>query len=100
MHEEHRSVESHRQNFGDAPLLSGFLFLLVASSAIGQMTSLPSVEQALQTNVQPAEVSQYEMKQFEMTRIPPLPKASTAKEWRMLVGSLRQHILHDIAYHG
>ena len=50
--------------------------------------------------MQSAEVSQYEMKQFEMARIPPLPNASTAKEWRTQVGSLRQHILDDIVYHG
>ncbi len=72
------------------------------SQGWGQTTMLPSVIETLQkaSPVQPAAVTQFQLEQYLMARIPPLPKPSTPQEWTAQEAKLRAHILNDIAFHG
>jgi hypothetical protein len=70
------------------------------SSGDAQTTSLPSVERALQTRVRSPEISAYQMQQFLMRRIPPLPHAGNAQAWAAEAEHLRSHTLRDVAFHG
>lgn len=82
--------------------------LVCASSAFlgtnceAQTTMLPSVVETLQkaSPVQPHAVTEFELEQYLMTRIPPLPHSSTPSQWTAEEARLRMHILNDVAYHG
>ena len=74
--------------------------VMMAGSAFGQTTSLPSVEEALGQIVPPLSESDLEMEQFLLARIPPLPKPPTAKEWSAEERQLRQRILREVVFHG
>jgi hypothetical protein len=76
------------------------LLAALSAASYGQTTSLPSVEQALQTPIQSSAVSVSEMQRFLMARIPPLPKPATAAQWKQEEVRMRQHTLQDVAYHG
>lgn len=65
-----------------------------------QTTSLPSVEHALQTSVRSSSISTYQMQQFLMARIPPLPHPASAQAWKVDAERLRKHTLDDVAFHG
>jgi dienelactone hydrolase len=67
-----------------------------------QTTMLPSIIETLQKNnpVQPAAVTQFQLEQYLMARIPALPRPSTAQEWTAEEAKLRAHILNDVAFHG
>lgn len=76
-------------------LVSGVLPCL-----FGQTTSLPSVQQTLAQPLQVPAVSEFQMQEFLMARLPPLPPPSTAEQWRAKEVALRRHILDEVAYHG
>ena len=73
---------------------------LISNSVQGQATSLPSVEQALEKPVQPFAVTEFQLQQYLMARIPPLPSPTTPAQWKTEQQRLRRHILGEIAYHG
>jgi dienelactone hydrolase len=72
------------------------------SQGMGQTTMLPSVIETLRkaSPVQPASVTQFQLEQYLMARIPPLPRPSTPQEWSAHEVKLRAHIRNDIAFHG
>ncbi|MGA8439461.1 MAG: acetylxylan esterase [Candidatus Sulfotelmatobacter sp.] len=72
----------------------------ISNSVQGQTTSLPSVEQALEKPVQPFAVTEFQLQQYLMARIPPLPSPTTPAQWRTEEQRMRRHILDEIAYHG
>ena len=55
---------------------------LISNSVQGQATSLPSVEQALEKPVQPFAVTEFQLQQYLMARIPPLPSPTTPAQWK------------------
>ncbi|HEV2492033.1 MAG TPA: prolyl oligopeptidase family serine peptidase [Terriglobia bacterium] len=59
-----------------------------------------SVELTLEPPVQPIAVTAFELQRYLMRRIPKLPPATSASEWKAEVQKLRRHMLEDIAYHG
>ncbi len=69
------------------------LLAALSAASYGQTTSLPTVEQALQTPIQSSAVSVSEMRRFLMARIPPLPKPTTAAQWKQEEARMRQHAL-------
>ena len=73
---------------------------LISNSVQAQTTSLSSVEQALEKPVQPFAVTEFQLQQYLMARIPPLPSPATPAQWRTEEQRLRRHILDEIAYHG
>jgi hypothetical protein len=80
----------------------GSTVLTAHSHVWAQTTMLPSIEDTLQRGnpVQPAAVTQFQLEQYLMARIPPLPKPSTPEQWTGEEVRLRAHILNDIAFHG
>src|SRR5690242_10467933 len=81
---------------------SKIVFIVLLSSipdCFAQTTSFPSVERALQTPVQASSVTNAQMRQFLMARIPSLPKPRNAQQWRVQEKQLRDHVL-KIAFHG
>jgi dienelactone hydrolase len=81
-----------------AALLAGCV--LSAAMSHAQTTMLPSIIETLATPVQPAAVTQYQLEQYLMQRIPGLPALSTAQQWTGEEDRLRRHILNDVVYHG
>ena len=50
--------------------------------------------------MQPSAVTQFQLEQYLMARIPPLPQPSTPQQWTADEARLRRHILDDIVFHG
>lgn len=66
-----------------------------------QTTMLPSIEEALQAPpVQLPAITQFQLQNFLMAQIPPLPSPSSADQWTAEEERLRHHILDDVAFHG
>jgi dienelactone hydrolase len=91
-----------RLSRGSALLVIGSMFLASISRSRAQTTMLPSIEETLQKGspVQPAAVTQFQLEQYLMARIPPLPKPSSPQQWTAEEARLRAHILNDVAFHG
>src|ERR1700685_557677 len=77
-----------------------FLTWCFISNSVQAQTSLPSVEQALEKPVQPFAGTEFQLQQYLMARIPPLPSPATPAQWKMEEQRLRRQILDEIAYHG
>jgi len=65
-----------------------------------QTTMLPSIVETLSKPVQPPAVTQFQLEQYIMARIPPLPSPSTPELWTAEEKRLRKHILEDVVFHG
>ena len=65
-----------------------------------QATMLPSIEETLSKPVQPPAVTPFQLEQYLMARIPPLPSPSTPELWTAEEKRLRKHILEDVVFHG
>lgn len=67
-----------------------------------QTTMLPSVINALQESrpVLPPSVIQFQLEQYLMARIPPLPEPLSAEEWTKHEEQTRAHILDTVVFHG
>jgi len=65
-----------------------------------QTTMLSSIVETLSKPVQPPAVTQFQLEQYLLARIPPLPSPSTPELWTAEEKRLRKHILEDVAFHG
>lgn len=88
--------------WASALVCAGSMFLIANSSSYAQTTMLPSIAETLEKGspVQPAAVTQFQLEQYLMARIPPLPQPSTPQEWTAEEARLRKHILDDVVFHG
>jgi hypothetical protein len=76
------------------------LFALGIAKVGAQTTMLPSVVSTLAGPVQPPAVTQYQLQQYLMERLSPLPRPSSPQQWTAEESRLRAHILNDVAFHG
>lgn len=74
--------------------------VLAIANGHAQTTMLPSIEETLASPVQPPAVTQFQLEQYLMAHIPPLPQPSTPEQWTAEEARLRNHILNDVAFHG
>jgi dienelactone hydrolase len=70
------------------------------NKARGQTTALPSVEETLSHPVQSSAVTDFQLQQYLLARIPKLPTPATAAQWTSETQRMRTHVLDDIAFHG
>jgi dienelactone hydrolase len=78
--------------------------MLIAAALAGSVTlkaqaTSRSVEPLLEPSFQPPAIT-LELQRYLMKRIPKLPSASSAEEWKAEAQKLRRHMLEDIAFHG
>jgi len=71
-----------------------------STNSHAQTTMLSSIVETLSKPVQPAAVTQFQLEQYLLARIPPLPSPSTPELWTAEEKRLRKHILEDVAFHG
>ncbi len=83
-------------------VIVGYVAYFVANvSSCAQTTMLPSIEEALQAPpVQLPAITQFQLQNFLMERIPPLPSPSAPAQWTAEEKRLSHHILDDVAFHG
>jgi len=75
--------------------------LCVANTNLNaQTTMLPSIVETLSKPVQLPAVTQFQLEQYLMGRIPPLPPPSTPELWTAEEQRLRRHMLEEVAFHG
>lgn len=73
---------------------------LAIANGYAQTTMLPSIVETLNSPVQPPAVTQFQLEQYLMARLPALPHPSTPQQWTAEEATLRSHILRDVAFHG
>jgi dienelactone hydrolase len=87
---------------GSALLCIASIFLTTDNRSCAQTTMLSSIDETLQKGspVQPFAVTQYQLEQYLMARLPPLPQPSAPQQWTAEEAKQRARILHDVAFHG
>lgn len=73
---------------------------LGVSSAGAQTTMLPSITETLSGPAPAPAITEYQLQQYLMDRIPALPQPATAQQWTAEEARLRDHILNDVVFHG
>lgn len=86
--------------FGIFLLAFGALSNLMNHEVQAQTTALPSIQETLAQTVQAPDVSAFQLQEYLLQRIPPLPHPATAAQWTKEEQQLRSHILDDVAFHG
>ncbi len=72
---------------------------LIAAAAHGQTTAA-ILQSLLSEPVQSADVTTFQLQQYLIRRITPLPSPGSANDWTDQQQKLHKHILNDIAFHG
>ncbi len=67
--------------------------------AVGQ-TRIEEVGEVLKLRLQSEDVVDFQIRQYLMKRVPPLPAPKTASEWTTEETRLRAHLLKDVIFHG
>jgi dienelactone hydrolase len=91
-----------REKFRRSLPITGLLLWLLAQGAVSgfAQVSKPYVEEAL---AQPSRVipsKEYQLQEFLLKRVPPLPTPPTPASWSAEEERMRKHVLDDVAYHG
>ena len=73
---------------------------LSLASASAQTTMLPSIIETLVGPAPAPAVTEYQLQQYLLDRIPALPQPTTAQQWTAEEARLRDHILNDVVFHG
>jgi len=73
---------------------------LSLAGASAQTTMLPSITETLAGPAPSPAITEYQLQQYLMDRIPALPKPGTAQQWTAEEARLRDHILNDVVFHG
>ncbi len=87
-----------RRTLSTAGLLPSLLGM-VALSGYAQV-SKPYVDEVLAQPSRDVPSREYQLQEFLLKRIPPLPVPTTPALWSAEEERLRAHVLYDIAYHG
>jgi dienelactone hydrolase len=78
-------------------LLASVLFPLALGLA---QTDAGSLKAILEPAILPSDAVTYEIKQYLVKRVPPLPGVSSAAEWTAEAKRLRERVLREVIYHG
>ena len=73
--------------------------LAVSSGAVSAQVSTSQPVPILKQTIQSADVVEFQLRQYLMKRVPPLPSPKTAEEWTRESKRLRQHAL-EVIFHG
>src|SRR6184192_1383219 len=74
--------------------------VLLTPSIVHAQTNTDQVRTILKQQIQTADVAEFQLRQYLMNRVPPLPAPSTAEEWNTEQKRLRKKILDEIIFHG
>ncbi len=76
------------------------VFILMGSAMAMAQSTARTVHQFLPTPLQGPQVVTYQIQQFLMKHVPALPTPATGAEWTREAQQIREHVLHDVIYHG
>jgi hypothetical protein len=80
--------------------LMGTSGALVEPELSRAQTSTGEVGTVLKLRLQTEDAVDYQIREYLMTRVPPLPNPKTAAEWAAEQKRLRKHLLEDVIFHG
>lgn len=93
-----RSVLIQRMEVRSAGLIL-ILLLIGIGQALGQ--SIPwQVKPILSQRIETPDLVRFQLKEYLMGLVKPLPEPSNAAQWTRQADRIRQHLLHDVVYHG
>ena len=97
-----RSKPKMREKCRHSLQIAGLLpCLLVVGAVYGYaQVSKPYVQEALAQPSRDIPSREYQLQEFLLKRIPPLPTPTTAASWSAEEERVRKHVLDDVAYHG
>ncbi len=82
-----------------ATTLAGSTILLTSPSLHGQ-TNTDQVGTVLKQQFQPAALAEFQLRQYLMNKITPLPSPASAEEWNTEAQRLRKYALDEVIFHG
>jgi dienelactone hydrolase len=82
-----------------ATLVGTSASLVTPQAALAQ-TRVEEVGEVLNLRLQTEDVVDFQIQQYLMKRVAPLPAPKTAAEWTARQKQLRQHLLEDVIFHG
>ena len=74
--------------------------MLLDPSLLQAQTDTNQVGPILKQQFQAAEVAEFQLRQYLMSRVAPLPSPGSAEEWTAEAARLRKHALDEIIFHG
>jgi dienelactone hydrolase len=80
--------------------LVGTSAVLVEPTVSQAQTRIEEVDPMLKLRLQTEDVVDFQIRQYLMKRVPPLPAPKTATEWSTEEKRLRTHLLEDVIFHG
>jgi hypothetical protein len=80
--------------------LVGSTVQILPTPALQAQTNSVRVGAVLKEQIQTADVVEFQLRQYLMKRVPPLPIPATAEEWTAEQKRLRKHVLDDVIFHG
>jgi dienelactone hydrolase len=69
-------------------------------SALYAQANTDQIGSTLKQELQPAEVAEFQLRQYLMSRVKPLPSPANAEEWTAEASRLRQYALEEVIFHG
>src|SRR5262245_23489442 len=82
-------------------MILNVIVILGASGAIlNAQSDARQLQSILSKELQNAEVTGFQLRQYAMKRVPPLSLPRTAQEWTAESGRIRKHLLDDVVFHG
>jgi hypothetical protein len=73
---------------------------LFAPTVLQAQVNTDQVGTVLKQQIQPADVAEFQLRQYLMKRVPLLPAPATAEEWTADQKGLRRRILDEVIFHG
>jgi len=83
-----------------APAVPSFAQSATAPSQPQTDTSGTADASLLRVPIQTPDVVEFQIREYLMKRVPPLPQVKTAADWTREQRRLRKHLLEDIIFHG
>jgi len=81
--------------------ISRSLALGILAVCAGSAQSLPDqLAPILAQPIQPSDVTSYQLRQYLMGRVPPLPSPYGGPQWTAEASRIRRHLLDDVIFHG
>jgi hypothetical protein len=80
--------------------LLGSLSRFATTSDLCAQANGDAIETVLRQQIQPEAVVEFQLREYLMKRVPPLPTPRTAEEWTSQAKQMRKHILDHVIFYG
>jgi hypothetical protein len=81
-------------------LLGSVPLAVIFTAAAAAQSDTRQLQPLLSAPIQSSEVTEFQLRQFLMKRVTPLPVPESARDWDAEARRIRTHLLEDVIFHG